>query len=200
MTEEPRFRRYTPQVRAAMLVQAGLACLARGGITGFTIDNICREAKASRGLIAHHFGSKDGLLRAVHAEVYRNFVSVVLPNGFEGPDPELPELLAAAFSETLFRREPMNIWLALWSEISVNPVLRAEHRQYFTAYHDRIRSAIARHARRNGREVDADLLALPIVALMDGMWLEAQLDPDGLTPQRAHAAALALLEPALGPL
>ncbi len=64
---EPRFRRYAADIRAAMLVEAGMVCLARGGITAFTVDNICAEAGASRGLIAHHFGGKDGLLAAVYA-------------------------------------------------------------------------------------------------------------------------------------
>ena len=62
----PKFSRLTPDQRRAALIAAGLACLARGGILEFTIDNICREAGVSRGLITHHFGSKDGLLSLIH--------------------------------------------------------------------------------------------------------------------------------------
>ncbi len=193
---EPRFRRYPAEQRAAMLVEAGLACLARGGIQAFTVDNICARAQASRGLIAHHFGGKDGLLAAVYVAAYRNFLSVLMPD--EATD--LRSLIDAAFSEDLFRKDPLNIWLALWGEVAVNPVLRAEHRAQYGAYLARMEAAIARHAAGQGRHVDAAALAFPVVALIDGLWLEAHIDPERLSPARARAAALALLEPALGPL
>ena len=66
----PKYNRMTSEQRSASLVQAGLACLARGGILEFTIDNICNEAGVSRGLITHHFKSKDGLLVAVYRAMY----------------------------------------------------------------------------------------------------------------------------------
>ncbi|MGL4237264.1 TetR family transcriptional regulator C-terminal domain-containing protein [Tabrizicola sp.] len=193
---EPRFRRYPAVERAAMLVEAGLACLAKGGIQAFTVDNICREAGASRGLIAHHFGGKEGLLTAVYAAAYRNFLSVLMPDEPQ----DLRRLIDAAFSEELFRRDPLNIWLALWGEIAVNPSLRAEHRAQYAVYLARMEDAITRHAAGAGRKVDARALAFPVVALIDGLWLEAHIDPERLSPARARKAALALLEPALGPL
>jgi AcrR family transcriptional regulator len=191
---EPRFRRYTVEARSAMLVEAGLACLARGGIQAFTVDNICREAKASRGLIAHHFGSKDGLLAEVYVAAYRNFLAVLMPD--EATD--LKGLIDAAFSADLYRRDPLNIWLALWGEVAVNPTLRAAHRAQYTALLARLEIAIAQHASDRGLTVDAAGLAPSVMALIDGLWLEAQIDPERLSPARARAAAVALLSPALG--
>lgn len=197
MTEAPRFRRFTPEVRSAMLVQAGIACLARGGLSAFTIDNIAREAGVSRGLISHHFGGKDGLLAAVHAEAYRGFIDILAP---DGGDPSLRDVLDRAFSEALFNRDTLKIWLALWGEISVNPALREEHRRCYDAYLDHVERAITQHAADAGRSLDAKALARPVVAVIDGLWLEAQIDPERLSPGKARAAALALLEQALGPI
>jgi len=197
MTEAPRFRRFTPERRSAMLVQAGIACLARGGLAAFTIDNIAREAGVSRGLIAHHFGGKDGLLAAVHAEAYRGFLDILAPDGAE---PSLRDVLDRAFSAELFNRDTLKIWLALWGEISVNPALRDEHRRRYDAYLDHVERAIARHAAAAGRRVDARALARPVVAVIDGLWLEVQIDPERLSAGSARAAALAILEPALGPI
>jgi AcrR family transcriptional regulator len=193
---EPRFRRYSVEERSAMLVEAGLACLAQGGIQAFTVDNICREAKASRGLIAHHFGSKDGLLAEVYVAAYRNFMAILMPEGAT----DLQSLLNAAFSADLYRRDPLNIWLALWGEVAVNPRLRAAHRVQYAALLSRLEGAIARHAAEHGLAVDAAELALPVMALIDGLWLEAQIDPERLSPARARAAALTLLSHALGPI
>ena len=80
ISDAPRFRRYASEVRAAMLVEAGLATLAEGGITAFTVDNICRRAQASRGLIAHHFGGKDGLLVAVYHAAYTPLLADLSPD------------------------------------------------------------------------------------------------------------------------
>lgn len=179
-----------------MLVEAGLACLAQGGIQAFTVDNICREAKASRGLIAHHFGSKEGLLAEVYVAAYRNFMAILMPEGAT----DLQSLLNAAFSADLYRRDPLNIWLALWGEVAVNPRLRAAHRVQYAVLLSRLEGAIARHAAEHGLDVDAAELALPVMALIDGLWLEAQIDPERLSPARARAAAVALLSHALGPV
>jgi TetR/AcrR family transcriptional regulator, transcriptional repressor of bet genes len=193
---EPRFRRYSAEERSAMLVEAGLACLARGGIQAFTVDNICQEAKASRGLIAHHFGSKDGLLAEVYVAAYRNFLSVLMPDDAT----DLKSLIDAAFSADLYRRDPLNIWLALWGEVAVNPTLRAAHRAQYGALLSRLETAIARHAVERGLAINAADLALPVMALIDGLWLEAQIDPERLSPTRARAAAVTLLSPTLGPI
>jgi hypothetical protein len=64
----------------------------------------------------------------------------------------------------------------------------------------RIEAAIADHADRRGITVDAAALALPVVALIDGLWLNAQIDPERLSPARARTAAVALLSRALGPI
>lgn len=197
-TSPPRFRRYTPDVRAAMLIEAGLACLARGGIQAFTVDNICREADASRGLITHHFGSKDGLLAAVYAAAYRPFLSEVAPDDGSGPD--LSHLINVAFSDALFSRENLNIWLALWSEIAVNDALRAEHRKLYALYKSSVMTAIERQAKSQKKSVDTESLAISFIALIDGYWLEQHIDPVGLSPERAKAACRTMFEPILGSL
>jgi TetR/AcrR family transcriptional regulator, transcriptional repressor of bet genes len=115
---EPRFRRYTVEERSAMLIEAGLACLARGGIQAFTVDNICREAKASRGAdraSLRQQGRTSG--RGLYVAAYRNFMAILMPDGAT----DLKSLIDAAFSADLYRRDPLNIWLALWGEVAVNP-------------------------------------------------------------------------------
>ncbi len=120
-SDAPKFRRYAAEERAAMLVKAGLECLAEGGITAFTVDNICRRAEASRGLIAHHFGGKEGLLAAVYEAAYQPMLARI----DLGDDPlPLGELLAVMADAEAHDRGTMNIWLALWGEVAVNPRCR----------------------------------------------------------------------------
>lgn len=194
----PRFRRYPSEVRAQMLIEAGLACLAEGGIRAFTVDNICKRADVSRGLITHHFGSKDGLLAAVYAAAYRPLLDAILPEG--GPTPDLPDLLNILFSQVNYGRDNLNIWLAIWGEAVTNTAIQAEHKALYGSYQTAVEGAIAAHAARHGLQIDAEDLAISVIGLVDGLWLELCLDPGRMTPDRAKAAAFRLLTPLLGPL
>lgn len=194
----PRFRRYSSEVRAAMLVEAGLSVLAEGGIRAFTIDNICRAAGASRGLITHHFGSKEGLLAAVYAAAYRPLFDAIAPES--GDPPALPELIDLLFSPSNYSRDSLNIWLAIWGEISSNSPLQAEHRAHYLRYHAVVARAIADHARARGRTVNAEEMAVTLIALVDGLWIELCIDPERMTAEAARAACLRMLEPFLGPI
>jgi len=194
----PKFRRYSAGVRAQMLVEAGLRVLGRGGISAFTIDNICTEARASRGLVTHHFGSKDGLLAAVYRAAYAPVLEGLRRS--PGEPPTLGELIDRAFDPANFTRESLNIWLALWGEIAVNPQLLAEHRLLYAAYRADLERAIRDAAAAAGREADAARLAVTLIALVDGLWLEQCIDPAVMTPAEAREACLGLIEPLLGPL
>jgi AcrR family transcriptional regulator len=192
----PRFRRYASEVRAAMLVEAGLAVLAEGGIRAFTIDNICKTSGASRGLVTHHFGSKDGLLAAVYAAAYQPLLAAIAPEGQEAP--ALPALIDHLFSPANYSRDSLNVWLAIWGEIASNGPLQAEHRALYARYRAVVAGAIARHAAAQGRRVEAEALAVTLIALVDGLWLELCIDPEGMSAATARAACLQVLEPLLG--
>lgn len=194
---EPRFKRLSAEDRAAELVQAGLDVLAAGGITAFTIDNICKKASASRGLIGHHFGNKDGLLAACYAAAYAPLLQMLQAGS---APPALPILIDELFTDRQFRREGLNIWLALWGEIAVNPRLQAEHLRHYQAYETAFVQSITTYAAGQGRQVDAETLAIALIALLDGLWLELCIAPRLMNTERARAAVGALLEPHLGPL
>ncbi|MBI1220019.1 MAG: TetR family transcriptional regulator [Rhodobacteraceae bacterium] len=193
----PRFRRYSSETRGAMLIEAALVCLARGGITAFTVDNICREAKASRGLITHHFGSKDALLAAVYATMYDRFTAV-----FDEGDrlPGAVGLIEANFDPAVFNPESLKIWLALWGEIANNEDLRAVHRQRYQDLLDQVARTLAEEAAARGKTIDARSVAVQFVALSDGVWVENGIDPTMLSREAARESCYAFLENLLGAL
>lgn len=194
----PKYSRMTSEQRSASLVQAGLACLARGGILEFTIDNICNEAGVSRGLITHHFKSKDGLLVAVYRTMYER-----MHTALETLNPKKPRLLAiidTMLAPEFFSREELNIWLALWSEIVNNPALKREHRRQYTRYRRDLEAALAEVATARGLTVDVKSLAQMLIALVDGLGVERCIEPKLLSPKAAKHICISTLELALGPL
>ena len=64
MTKSPRFARLPAPARRAALIAAALDCMAKGGITAFTVDPVCTKAQVSRSRITHHFNGSGGLLTA----------------------------------------------------------------------------------------------------------------------------------------
>lgn len=195
----PKYKRLAPAARAAELVEAGLRVLARGGITAFTIDNICKASGASRGLVGHHFGGKDGLLAACYAAAYAPLLQTWTTSQVPMP---LPDLIDELLSDRQLRPEGLNIWLALWAEIAVNPGLRAEHLRQYDLYHAAIAASIAEAAKRRagGAPVDAAALGTSLIALLDGLWVQLCIAPDRMSQAQARASVMALLEPHLGPL
>ena len=195
-TPAPRKARLPPADRRAHIEDAACACMARGGIRAFTVDQIVAEAGVSRGLIAHHFGSMDGLLVAVYARMYRDWIRVI-----ETPRPGLTRLQAmveALVSPDLFNRDVLNIWLTLWGEIANNPVLRDEHRKLYGDYRATIALALRETALSNGRTVDADMVAAAFICLIDGMGVQRCVEPALMSETHARAACQAFLSPHVG--
>lgn len=172
-----------------MLIDAGLECLKRGGIRDFTIANICAVSGASRGLVTQYFGSKDGLLAAAYASLYDRTLA-----GMEPAGAGLRAVVRALVSREMPGREGLNAWLALWGEVANNEHLRAEHRRHYAAYRATLAAATADDAAAKGRVVDAGQLAVTLISLIDGLWLECCPDADAVSEGAAEAACLTLLE------
>ena len=201
--QTPKFARQSAEARREMLIEAGIACLAKDGILGFTIDRICVKAKVSRGLITHHFKSIDGLLAAVYATMYGKMLAVIEnPSVADDATPEkrLTAIIDAMFSREFFNRESLNIWLALWGEIANNPALLKEHRKQYARYRREIERALGAVAIARGLKIDTPLVAMMFVSLVDGLGLEWSIEPKLLSARQAREACFKLLEPILGPL
>lgn len=191
----PRFSRKSAEDRKQDLVEAGLACLAQGGITSFTVDNICREAKVSKGLVVHHFGSKEGLAAAVYAAAFDRMLSPIFSDEETGGN--ITRLLNWLLDAVPANQENLRIWLALWGEMSGNQQLQAEHRKHYELYREWVARTINVVARKRGLAVDGSEIAASLMAIVDGVWLQQCLDPTRLKFDEAMAICERLVENAL---
>lgn len=188
-------------MRRQLLIDAAIRCLGEGGMAAFTINRICQEAKVSRGLINHHFDGKDDLLTCVY-DTLTAFLATSAESSLAAdavsPVERLNMLIDANFAQNAAEPSQLRAWLALWGEVSTNPGLQALHRERYGQYRANLTAAIKAIAKERGRAVEADTLALMLIALIDGLWLECSLDPEILSPRQAKAACHSLLEPHLG--
>lgn len=197
---DPKRRRYSRksvQVRRRELIDAAIRCLGRGGISAFTVDQICREAGVSKGLLNHHFEGKDELLLCA----YESMTSYLRPgtahSGDAGAD-MIQAVIDLSFNRTTFDRSQLRAWLAIWGEIAAHPQLQEMHRKRYRELRRGLTSAIGSIAARRRRSINARGLARTLIATIDGLWLECCLDPRALPLRAAREDCYRLIESELG--
>ena len=192
--------RETPEVRRKLLVEATMRSIAKYGYAGTTIETICSEAQVSRGLINHHFGSKEELIRQSYKALRDEWVAAThgsVLDEFAEPEERLRALIRVSFGPTMFKQEYLGIWAGFWSAIGKSPALRKMNRELFDKDREAYEAIFEEIARRRGKRIDSRRAALTVIALIDGFWLEWCLDPKSFTAAEAEAACLAFTEQAL---
>ncbi|UVE18701.1 TetR/AcrR family transcriptional regulator [Pseudomonas sp. LS44] len=186
------------------LLLAARKIVARKGWVGMTLAEVGEEAGYSRGLAAHHFGNKAGLLRALAGFVNTSFMELV--------DAEVPQrseglaVLKGFVSVYLGRRD--NEWtntralLALMAEAVTED---SETAQVLGEYNRSVQEYLARQVRTgiaNG-EIRSGIDPLSIAALilgsMRGMMLQYLLDPPAIDLAALQKQLLDFLDSALAP-
>lgn len=185
--------REAPDVRRKALIQATMRSIAKYGYAGTTIGSICAEAQVSRGLINHHFGSKDELLRQAYIELCEEWAFQtrdMLLDSQRDPEEKLRAMIRVSFGPTVFKQDHLGIWVGFWSAIGKSPALRKLNRELYKQDRATYERAFEEIAHKRGKKIDARLAAIALGALMDGLWLEWCLDPKGFSPTEAEAACL----------
>lgn len=185
------FRRKSADDRRRELIVAGIECLGRGGMAGFTIDQICRQAGISRGLVNHHFRSKDELLACIYKDMTEHLVQE-----YEGDDEAqlLARIIESNFDENSFNRSNLRAWLAIWGQVPSNPALSALHKLRYDHYHRRIETAL-RSCRNSAQlEFDVQAVARQLIAIIDGLWLEYCLHSESFSLAAARSDCYRFLD------
>ncbi|SDO60118.1 TetR family transcriptional regulator C-terminal domain-containing protein [Pseudomonas jinjuensis] len=188
MNQEVRFSRLEPEQRKALLIEATLTCLKQHGFQGASIRKICAEAGVSVGLISHHYSGKDELV----AEAYRAItgrVMQLLREAIAGAAPDararLSAFFRASFSAELLDPQLLEAWLAFWGAVKTAEAINQAHDHSYGEYRTVLAQTLGQLAAEEGWEdFDADLAAISLSALLDGLWLESGLNPNTFTPEQ----------------
>ena len=195
MTQPPvktiAYRRKSAVQRKQELIQAGITCLGEGGMTAFTIDQICKQAGVSRGLINHHFKTKEDLLTCIYADMTDHLIQ---DSNIDDPRLQLVEIIETSFDEQSFNRSSLRAWLSIWGEVATNKALNSLHQSRYRKYKAGIASALTSIASTARTELDADSVARQLIALIDGLWLEYCLHSAGFSLAAARADCYRFLQ------
>jgi AcrR family transcriptional regulator len=164
-----RAKSVTEQARRAQIVDAAIATLAELGYGATSFKQIAaRAGLSSTGLISYHFKGKQELVDEVYAEVHRRFTAFVLDrmDRADTAQGELEAFLRANLRFMAAHRVDMVALLQVRPHVSDADDADADHRRM---------AELLRQGQATGefREFDADVVALFVLALRNGVLARA---------------------------
>ena len=164
--------------RREQVVEAASRVIAREGLTGTTMRAVAQEAGCTIGLINHWFSSRDDLVEATFARAIDRQLEHAEALARE------PARAAEGIAEFLptdpQRSDEARIWIAFYAM-----VLGGErHAERRAERCHAVRAAMVRGLRRHWPAAVCHDIADRVFALVDGIAINALLDPDRWTPAR----------------
>lgn len=172
-------------IRRRELRQAAFEVLQQEGMTGATLEKVASHAGASKGIVLHYFRNKQELFEHAMREANASLSQAVITRLKRATTPydRLEAIIEGNFEERFFQPSICHAWLSLCAEVPREPQLA----RIQTVIHARMRSNLMSALVYLLPRSDCETVALAIASLIDGLWLRAGLQPEGLPRDTAIA-------------
>ena len=174
MPDQPPSRRTQQERRAQTerkVVAAATALVAEHGSRALTLAEVGAAAGYSRGIVSHHFGNRENLLRAV----MRDAQAFTLPEPGESAGVWLAQTVRAYLRNVTSRRPAARAFLQMWAEaIAADPVLRPLYAQHDASFRRLLADKVREGIRDGSVRADADpeAMAVSLIGLLRGIALQ----------------------------
>jgi len=183
-------------LRREEVAEATWRVIAEHGVEGATLREIAREAGFTTGVIHHYFRNRDELIAFAYeliAEQNAERLAEVLPT----LPPGMPRVRAAveALIPPDLRPGRAAALLAFWSGAAVNDRHRALNLASYGRFCALVRQQVAEAIEVGDLpgHLDPADVADQLIAMGEGLFLRAALDPKGFSPERrAHLISTTL--------
>jgi AcrR family transcriptional regulator len=179
------------------VIQAAIRAFAERGYRSASMNAIAAEVGITRQGLLYHFPSKDDLLLAVIAQRDEE-EGAELPQQIERHE-SLSDIIQAALQRHAAEGETVARLFTVLAAESIDPQHPAH--DYFVDRYRRGRELVTEliaSEQAQGRITSAmppEQLAIALLALMDGLQLQAQLEPEPLDIDRVARNLMAVLSP-----
>jgi TetR/AcrR family acrAB operon transcriptional repressor len=164
------------------MLRAAIRLIGRQGYTKTTLAQVGKEAGYSGGLVSHHFGSKEGLLRELVGRMTARFYSDQVRPATQGKAglEALLSIVDTYLNELVVREDRVRTLYVLMGEAlgpvsEINEVFAELNRGFRMTTRDVIQEGIDRGEIRADRDPDAD--AALVVGMLRGVALQWMTDP-----------------------
>jgi AcrR family transcriptional regulator len=188
-----------PVERRLAVARAARTVIAREGLDGASVRRVADELGSSTTVVTHYFSSRDELMAAAIGDAYASAAERMAARAEEtggSPLAALGALLEEALPLDAERRDEARIWLAFWAGAAVSERLREVQRGGYATWRDLV-ARLLREAAGAGElrpDLDPRREGERLLLLVDGLTLQATLEPERLTPRRQRAFLRAELE------
>jgi AcrR family transcriptional regulator len=185
--------------RREAVARAARAVIAREGLDGASVRRVADELGSSTTAVTHYFTSREELLAAAIGDAYRAAAGRMVAHADAAGGSPLATL-AATLEEALpldaERRDEARVWLAFWGGAAVSGRLRDVQRAGYATWRNLVARLLreAAHAGELRAGLDPRHEGERLLLLIDGLALQATLEPERLTPRRQRALLRAELE------
>nr|WP_321510133.1 TetR family transcriptional regulator C-terminal domain-containing protein [uncultured Celeribacter sp.] len=203
MTRKP-FQRLSEDTRRLDLLQATLDCIGDDGLNGASARKIAERAGVTAGLIRHHFGSKDEMVRQAYGHLMNQLTGraeEVAHTQATTPEQSLASFIAANVTQPNLSARKVSLWATFIGRVEYEPGYSQIHRDSYREFLDILAGLI--HPVRSVHELsDAPAichsLAIALNGLIDGLWVEGSLGHGLYDADRLPHIALQAAEGILG--
>jgi TetR/AcrR family transcriptional repressor of bet genes len=183
--------------RRAQLIEATIDSLSKRGFAEFTLADVAKAARLSQGIVNFYFRSKEALLvetlKFMAAE-YEEFWTAAVRRAGPWPADKLAAMIAADFDPVMASRKKVTVWYAFWGEARWRPEYLKICQNLSQSYFDETRALCREIVDTGGyTEVDPDVIARGLNAMIDGLWLDILTSPTAIDRKEAKRTCLALL-------
>jgi AcrR family transcriptional regulator len=199
MPDQPPARRTQQERREhteRKLVAAATALIAEHGSGAITLAEVGKAAGYSRGIVSHHFGSRENLLRAV----MRDAQAFDLPDPGESAGAWLADTVRAYLENVTHQRPAARAFLQMWGEAIANhpvlmPLYAEQDARFRRLLADKVREGIRDGSVR--ADVDPEAIAVSLLGLLRGIALQLISTPPparikAIVAEAEHAVRRAL--------
>ena len=199
MPDQPPARRTQQERREhteRKLVAAATALIAEHGSGAITLAEVGKAAGYSRGIVSHHFGSRENLLRAV----MRDAQAFTLPDPGDSAGVWLADTVRAYLENVTNQRPAARAFLQMWGEAIANhpvlmPLYAEQDARFRRLLADKVREGIRDGSVR--ADVDPEAIAVSLLGLLRGIALQLISTPPparikAIVAEAEHAVRRAL--------
>ncbi|PYE84855.1 TetR family transcriptional regulator C-terminal domain-containing protein [Pseudoroseicyclus aestuarii] len=194
------FQRLADADRRRALLEATLDCIGEAGASGASARRIAERAGVTAGLIRHHFGSMDEMVRQAYAHLMTQLTSEAAEAaraGGDSPEAALARFVAANVMQPNLSPRKVSLWATFIGrvdgEAGYSVIHRDSYREFLEVLTRLIHPVLVKHGRPSSPEACRSL-AIALNGLIDGLWLEGSLDHGLYDPHRLPGIALSAAE------
>lgn len=174
MTQKAETRkRLAPSERRTRIIAAARAALVKGGLRGFGVAVVAKEAGVAIGLIGHYFGGIDGLIKALMASVVasKQSVSTEAPETLEKALGDIRVIVERNFHPSYYSRDNLVVWLPIYELATHDLDMRSDVLQRDDEDIQEMELVLAVICNLRGKTVDPAEVSKLFFTLLDGLWL-----------------------------